>query len=301
VDLNGFTGNDRLLVFARRVAPVQINYLGYPGTIGADYMDYIIADSTVIPPEHRAYYDEKIVYLPHSFQANDSSKEISDRFFTRAELGLPDGAFVFCSFNNSFKITPDLFDIWMRLLGTVQNSVLWLSETNPTAAGNLVHEAVKRGVSPDRLIFAPRTQNLADHLARHRQADLFLDSFYFNAHTNASNALWAGLPVLTRLGENFAGRVAASLLNAVGLPELITLNHADYEALAIELATQPERLAAIRRKLALNRTTHPLFDTARFTRNIEAAYSKMYIRYLAGLAPSTSSWTDPLHEPATLP
>ncbi len=192
---------------------------------------------------------------------------------------------MFCCFNNSYKITPDLFAIWMRLLHTVEGSVLWLLEGNATAARNLRLEAGKRGIAPERLVFAPRMA-LADHLARQRQADLFLDTFYYNAHTTASDALWAGLPVLTCLGDTFAGRVAASLLTAVGLPELITHSHAEYESLALALATRPEQLAALRQKLAVNRTTQPLFDTARFTRHIEAAYRKMHARYQSGLSPT---------------
>jgi protein O-GlcNAc transferase len=262
-----------------------VNYLGFAGTLGADYMDYLIADATVIPQEHRQYYDEKIVYLPHSFQVNNTGREISERSFTRVELGLPDDAFVFCCFNHNYKITPDLFDVWMRLLHAVGGSVLWLSGGSATAARNLRLEAEKRGISSDRLVFAPRMKDLADHLARYRQADLFLDTFYYNAHTTASDALWAGLPVLTCLGDTFAARVAASLLNAISLPELITRNHAEYEALALELATQPERLAALRQKLAANRTTQPLFDTTRFTSDIEKAYSMMHERSRAGLTP----------------
>jgi predicted O-linked N-acetylglucosamine transferase (SPINDLY family) len=207
---------------------------------------------------------------------------ISDRHFSRAELGLPDDSFVFCCFNNNYKITPDLFDIWMRLLHTVQGSTLWLFKGDETAANNLRREAGKRGISADRLVFAPRME-MADHLARHRQADLFLDTFYYNAHTTASDALWAGLPVLTCLGNTFAGRVAASLLHAVGLPELITQTHDEYEALARELATHPAKLAALREKLAVNRATQPLFDTARFTRDIEKAYIMMHERWQKGL------------------
>ena len=284
IDLNGHTQGARTDVFALRPAPVQVNYLGYPGTMGASYIDYLIADTTVIPTEHQAYYDEKIIYLPHSYQVNDSTKVISDRSFSRAELGLPENAFVLCCFNNSYKITPDLFTIWMRLLRAVEGSVLWLLEANTTAVRNLRLEAGKHGVSTERLVFAPRMA-LADHLARHRQADLFLDTFYYNAHTTASDALWAGLPVLTCLGDAFAGRVAASLLTAVGLPELITHSRAEYESLALGLATQPEQLAAIRKKLAANRTTQPLFDTARFTRHIENACIKMYERYQSALSP----------------
>jgi len=284
IDLGGHTKDARTGVFSLRPAPVQVNYLGYPGTMGADYIDYLIADHTLIPQEQRRYYDEKIVYLPHSYQANDSTKMISDRSFCRAELGLPDDAFVYCCFNNSYKITPDLFDIWMRLLRAVPGSVLWLLEGNEAVVQNLRLEAEKRDVSPHQLVFAPRME-LADHLARHRQADLFLDTLYYNAHTTASDALWAGLPVLTCLGDSFAGRVAASLLNAIGLSELIAHSHEEYEALALELATQSDRLATLRRKLATNRTTQPLFDTARFTRCIEEAYLKMHERYQSGASP----------------
>jgi predicted O-linked N-acetylglucosamine transferase (SPINDLY family) len=203
----------------------------------------------------------------------------------RAELGLPDGAFVFCCFNHNYKITPDVFDIWMRLLRATDGSVLWLSGGNAAATRNLGLEAEKRGVSRERLVFAPRVEKLADHLARYRQADLFLDTFYYNAHTTASDALWAGLPVLTCLGDSFAGRVAASLLHAIGLPELITHTHDEYEALALELARQPERLGALRRKLAANKTTQPLFDTTDFTRHIEHAYRMMHERHRAGMPP----------------
>ena len=285
IDLNGFTNNARTGIFALRPAPVQVNYLGYPGTLGADYYDYMIADSTVIPPEHVAYYNEKIAYLPHTFQVNNTTREISDRSFSRAELGLPVDSFVFCCFNHNYKITPDLFDIWMRLLRGVSASVLWLSGGNAAAGRNLRREAERRDISPDRLIFAPRVESLADHLARYRQADLFLDTFYYNAHTTASDALWAGLPVLTSLGNTFASRVAAGLLTAVGLPELVARSHAEYETLALELATQTGRLATIRRKLAENRSTQPLFDTELFTRNIENAYLLMQERHQAGIPP----------------
>jgi predicted O-linked N-acetylglucosamine transferase (SPINDLY family) len=285
VDLNGFTKGARTGIFAMRPAPVHVNYLGYPGTLGADYMDYLIADATVIPPEQRQYYSEKIVQLPHTFQVNNTTREISDKPFSRAELGLPDGAFVFCCFNHNYKITPDAFDIWMRLLRSVTGGVLWLSGGNTAAVRNLRLEAEKRGIAPRRLVFAPRMESLAEHLARYRRADLFLDTFYYNAHTTASDALWAGLPVLTRQGDTFASRVAASLLKAVGLPELITHGPAEYENLALELATSPERLAVLREKLAVNRTTLPLFDTVRFTRDIEKAYLTMHERYQAGLAP----------------
>jgi predicted O-linked N-acetylglucosamine transferase (SPINDLY family) len=285
VDLNGFTANARTAIFARRPAPVQVSHLGYPGTMGAGFIDYIIGDRTVIPREHLPCYTEQVVHLPHTYWFNDSTKQISDRTFSRAELGLPDEAFVFCCFNNSYKLTPDAFDIWMRLLKQVDGSVLWLLQGNAAATGNLRAEAARRGISPERLVFAPRMA-LADHLARHRQADLFLDTFHYNAHTTTSDALWAGLPVVTCLGATFAGRVAASLLNAVGLAELVTRSHEEYEALAIDLARDARRLKDIKARLAENRLTWPLFDTALFTRHIEAAYTAMWARHRSGVAPA---------------
>jgi len=284
VDLKGYTRRARTGVFALRPAPVQVSYLGYPGTMGAPVIDYLIADPTLIPPEHQQYYDEKIAYLPHSYQANDSTKQISESTLGRADHGLPEDAFVFCCFNNNNKITPDVFDVWMRLLHEVKKSVFWLFAGNATAIRNLWVEAERRGIARDRLVFAPRMA-LADHLARHRAADLFLDTFHFNAHTTASDALWAGLPVLTCLGQAFAGRVAASLLTAIDIPELIARSHDEYESLALNLATHPEHLAAIRQKLAENRSARPLFDTPRFTRHIEQAYLKMYERHQAGSPP----------------
>jgi protein O-GlcNAc transferase len=284
VDLKGLTDDARPGVFAFRAAPVQVGYLGYPGTMGASYIDYLIADSTVVPPEGRAGYSEKIACLPDSYQVNGSGRDSLDATFTRAELGLPRTGFVFACFNNNYKITPGVFDLWMRLLSSVPGSVLWLFEGNSTASANLRKEAAKRGISPDRLVFAPR-MDLGEHLARQRAADLFLDTFHYNAHTTASDALWAGLPVVTRLGETFAGRVAASLLHAVGLPELVTRSAAQYEALALDLATHPEKLAALRARLAQNRLACPLFDTARFARNVEALYSKMWERHRFGLPP----------------
>ncbi len=284
IDLKGFTGNARTGIFALRPAPVQVNYLGYPGTMGAPYMDYLIADPTLIPLEHQPYYTEKIAYLPDSYQVNDSHRQISARLYTRSEVGLPEAGFVFCCFNNNYKITPVVFDIWMQLLKQVEGSVLWLYEGNPWATQNLLSEAAKRGVAPERLVFAKR-MDLPEHLARHRLADLFLDTFYCNAHTTASDALWAGLPVLTLLGDTFAGRVAASLLNAIGLPELITHTHDEYKTLALALATQPDKLALLRQQLAKNRTTQPLFNTERYTRHIEEAYTRMWQRHQEALVP----------------
>ena len=234
--------------------------------------------------EYQEHYSEKIVYLPNSYQVNDRKRRIADQKFTKAGLGLPERGFVFCCFNNSYKITPDTFDVWMRILKRVDGSVLWLLEDHPAATSNLRKEAFARGVSAERLIFAKRMP-LAEHLARHRAADLFIDTLPYNAHTTASDALWAGLPVLTCMGESFAGRVAASLLNAIGLPELITQSQEQFEILAIELATNKERLTALKRKLETNRLTTPLFDTELFTRHIESAYVKMYDRYQADLPP----------------
>jgi protein O-GlcNAc transferase len=284
VDLNGLTQGARANVLACRPAPIQVNYLGYPGTMGADYIDYIIADRIVIPPEQQRFYSEKVVYLPHCYQVNDDKREIGDAIRSRSQAGLPETGFIFCSFNNSFKITPPVFDIWMRLLRAVDGSVLWLLEGSAGVPDNLRREAQARCVSPDRLIFAPRV-DLGQHLARHRVADLFLDTVPYNAHTTASDALWAGLPVVTCVGSTFAGRVAASLLTAIGLPELITRSMDEYEALASQLACEPHRLAQIQMKLASHRDTYPLFDTRRFARDLEAAYVSMWERHQLGAAP----------------
>jgi protein O-GlcNAc transferase len=284
VDLKGFTQDNRFRIFAHRCAPVQVSYLGYPGTTGASYMDYMIADKVVIPAEAQIHFTEKVVYLPHSYQVNDSKRTISDRVFTREEVGLPATGFVFCCFNNNYKILPQVFDGWMRILQAVPGSVLWLFEDNPAVVGNLRREAMARGVASERLVFAQRLP-LDQHLARHRLADLFLDTLPVNAHTTASDALWAGLPVLTRLGESFAARVAASLLHAVGLPELVTQSTAEYEALAITLAQDPARLQALRDKLIAQKPQSPLFNARQFARDIEAAYVAMHERHQQGLPP----------------
>ena len=284
VNLNGYFGEARQTVFAHHPAPIQVNYLGFPGTLGANYMDYIIADPFVIPPESRQFYVEKVVYLPNTYQANDSKRLIADQKFSRKELGLPESGFIFCCFNNNYKITPETFDGWMRILKAVDNSVLWLIEDNARAVSNLKSEASKRGISPDRIIFASRLP-LPEHLARHQVADLFLDTLPYNAHTTASDALWAGLPILTCIGNTFPGRVAASLLNAIGLNELITYSQEQYESLAIELATHPQKLQLIKNRLHANRLTKPLFNTALFTKHLEAAYTQMYQRYREHLVP----------------
>jgi predicted O-linked N-acetylglucosamine transferase (SPINDLY family) len=284
VDLKGFTQHARTGIFARRPAPLQVNYLGFPGTMGAGYIDYMIADDTLVPQSHQQDYSEKIIYLPGSYQVNDAKRAISEKRFSRGDVGLKDGCFVFCCFNSGYKILPATFDCWMRLLKQVDGSVLWLLESNATAADNLRKEAARRGLDPGRLVFAPRMQP-ADHLARHRCADLFLDTLPYNAHTTASDALWSGLPVLTQIGETFAGRVAASLLKAAGLPELIVSTAQDYERLAVELAASPERLAAIKGRLAGERRRAPLFDTPLATLHIERAYRAIHERLQAGLPP----------------
>jgi protein O-GlcNAc transferase len=284
INLNGYFGWHRMGVFAQRSAPIQVNYLGFPGTLGARYIDYIVADPHVIPEDHQSFYKEKVAYLPNCYQANDNKKTIGSHVFTRQECELPDRGFVFCCFNNNYKIVPEIFDLWMQILLKLGDSVLWLFEDNQSSATNLRKEAATRGVNPERLIFARRIP-LQDHLARHRLADLFLDTLPYNAHTTASDALWAGLPVLTQIGETFAGRVAASLLTAIGLPELITRSPQAYVDLAVELATNPEKLAGIRSKLVGNRLTTPLFNTQLFTRHLEASYRAMYERYQAGLPP----------------
>src|SRR6516165_5113525 len=285
VDLMGFTQDAHTNIFAYRPAPIQVNYLGYPGTIGASFIDYIIGDKTLFTLVDAAVYSEKLVQLPDSYQPNDRKRQISTKAFTRREAGLPDNKFVFCCFNNSYKISPQTFGCWMRILKCVEGSVLWLRAENQTAIANLKTEAQTRGIESARLVFANRVPQLSDHLARLRLADLFLDTLPFNAHTTASDALWAGLPVLTQIGSTFAGRVAASVLKAINLPELITHSPEEYEALAIELALNKEKLRRIQEKLARNRLTTPLFDTPLYTKHLEAAYEAMYQRYQAGLPP----------------
>jgi predicted O-linked N-acetylglucosamine transferase (SPINDLY family) len=286
INLNGYFGRERQRVFSFRPCPIQVSYLGFPGTLGAPYIDYILADPQVIPESHHAFYTEKVVRLPDTYQVNDRKRVIAQRVPTRAELGLPAAGFVFCCFNNNYKITPRTFDIWMRLLSGVPGSVLWLLEGNAAAVRNLRQEAQRRGVNPERLVFAPR-MNLPEHLARHRQADLFVDTLPCNAHTTASDALWAGLPLLTCTGGTFAGRVSASLLHAAGLPELVTDSLDAYEARARELATAAGELAAIRARLERNRSTCPLFDTERFRRHIESAYITMWERWQRGMPPAS--------------
>jgi predicted O-linked N-acetylglucosamine transferase (SPINDLY family) len=284
VNLNGYFGWGRNGVFANRPAPIQVNYLGFPGTLGGDFVDYIIADTRVLPPADHAHFSEKIVTLPDCYQPNDSKRARPEAPPTRAAAGLPDGAFVFCSFNNNYKLTPAMFDRWMRILRRVDRSVLWLLEGNRAVADNLRREATARGIDAARIVFAPRVPPI-EHLARHRLADLFLDTQPYNAHTTASDALWMGLPVLTASGATFAGRVATSLLAAAGLPELVMPSLDAYEDEAVRLAQDPAALGVIEDRLAANRTLCPLFDTDRYRRHLEVAYEAMWQRHLSGAAP----------------
>ena len=284
INLNGYFGQLRQGVFAYKPAPIQVNYLGFPGTLGAPYIDYLIADKIVLPETSKEFYTEKIVYLPNSYQANDNQREVAQKEFSRSELGLPENSFIFCCFNNSYKITPLTFKLWTKILSKVPNSILWLLVDNPVTKKNLINEACKFGIDSNRLVFTGRLTP-AEHLARHSVADLFLDTLPYNAHTTCSDALWSHLPVITLVGNTFPGRVSASLLHAIGMPELITNSEEEYEALAIALATDPPRLKIIKKELENNRLTMPLFDSHLFTKNIEKAYIKMYERNQQNLPP----------------
>ena len=284
IDLNGYTASNRMGILACRPAPLQVAYLGYPATTGTPFIDYLIGDCFVTPPEAADCFTEKIIQLPECYLVNDSTREIAPQVPSRTDVGLPPDGFVFCCFNNNYKITPPVFDVWMRLLAAVDRSVLWVVVGTEAAKENLRCAARERSVDPERLVFAPRVSP-EDHLARHRLADLFLDTLPYNAHTTASEALWAGLPLITCLGSNFAGRVGGSLLHAIGLPDLVTRSLDEYEALARKLATDPRALGAIKSRLWSNRATHPLFDTKRFARNIEKAYMAIWARHTRGEGP----------------
>ena len=286
VDLSGYTQDSRTDMFAYRPAPLQVNYLGYPGTLGVEYMDYILADRVVIPDADHCYYREKVVCLPGSYLPADATLTVADRTPAREEFGLPESGVVFCSFNHAYKINPTMFAAWMRILKGCPGSVLWLMSLNSTAEPNLRKEAAARGIDPSRLVFAIRVPKVEDHLARYRLADLFLDTIPYNAHTTACDALFVGLPVLTCLGSAFPGRVAASLLNAVGMPELITQTMEEYEKLALHLAHNPDKLANIRKKLQVNLAASQLYDTGGYCRNLEAAYTVMWERYQHGQEPA---------------
>ena len=285
VDLHGYMEGGRSGILAFRPAPIQINYFGYPGTLGADFIHYIVGDEVVIPENQKINYSENIIYLPNCYMPQDNTRLISNKLSARSDYGLPASGFIFCCFNNSYKISPQEFDIWMRLLTKVKGSVLWLIKSNKWSEANLRREAIKRGVDPNRLVFAEKLP-VDEHLGRLKLADLFLDTFNFNAHTSASDALWAGVPVVTKIGKGFAARVAGSLLTAVELPELITTSEEEYEALALSFATDPDKLSRLKKKLAENRTSTPLFDTVSYIKNLEKAYMESYQRYADGLPPS---------------
>ena len=284
VDLNGYFGRFRQGLFARRPAPVQVNYLGFPGTLGSRCYDYLIADRHVIPAADDRHYVERIVRLPDTYQPNDPTRAIASEGPSRREAGLPDDAFVFCCFNNNYKITPHVFAVWLRLLREIEGSVLWLLEDNADAVGNLRRACVQHGVDARRLVFAPRVPPDA-HLARHRLADLFVDTLPYGAHTTASDALWAGLPLVTVHGTTFPGRVAAGLLHAADLPELITRDLDHYAALSLALARDPSRLRALRDRLVSHRHRCPLFDTDRHRRHLESAFATMHRRSEEGAPP----------------
>lgn len=284
VDLKGYTADMRAGILAEGCAPVQMNWLGYPGTMGASFIHYIIADHTLIGANDLRHYAEKVIWLPDTYQCNDGKRPLAQDLFTRTDCGLPEDGFVYCCFNNNYKILPATFDVWMRVLARVPNSVLWLLEDNPNVAANLKAEAVKRGIAAQRLVFAKR-MSVVEHMARHKLADLFLDSRPYNAHTTTSDALWAGVPVLTCPGRSFPARVAASLLHAVGLPELIVPCERAYEEEAVALAQDSVRLSSLRTRLETSRSTAPLFDCARFARHLEHAYKEAMRRHWQGEAP----------------
>jgi predicted O-linked N-acetylglucosamine transferase (SPINDLY family) len=286
VDLMGFTGEHRSEVLARRPAPIQVNYLGYPGTMGADYIDYIIVDDYLVPATERANYHEQLVYMPECFQANDGKRPQSERMPSRADMGLPDDAFVWSSFNSSAKLNPPLFDVWCRLLQAVPDSILWIIANDAHAETNLRNEAESRGIDATRLVFARRLL-YSEHLARLALADIALDTYPFNGGATTSDALWMGVPVITCSGRSMAARMSGSLLHAVNLPELIAANLVDYEQLAISLATNPEQLEALRGRLRSARTASALFDTGLFRRRIESAYIAMWERYSRNEPPTT--------------
>ena len=290
VNLNGYCGLGRMGAFARRPSPVQVNYLAFPATLGADYIDYILADRFVIPESESQYYSEQVAYLPDSYQINDTYRAPAAARPDRASQSLPDSAFVYCNFNQSYKLTPQVFAVWMQILAAAPGSVLWLLEINPDFAENMKQEALRHGVAPDRLVFA-KPVPLEQHLARIGLADLFLDTLPYNAHTTGSDSLRAGVPLLTCRGTTFAGRVATSLLHAIGLPELITENWEDYRRLAVKLAHDPALLRIMRDKLAHNRSRAPLFDTDRFRRHIEVAYTTMLEIHRSGENPRSFAVT----------
>jgi predicted O-linked N-acetylglucosamine transferase (SPINDLY family) len=286
VDLAGYTDSSKPEILALQPAPLRVSYLGMPATLGGNLIDYRLTDAATTPPETTTCWPEKLVYLPDTFFIYNDQEEIADTRPIRDAHNLPEGGFVFCCFNSSYKIEPDVFGVWMRLLHEVSGSVLWLVDGGDALKRNLRREASLRGIDPQRIIFAPRLP-VADYLARYACADLFLDTFYYNAGTTAADALWAGLPVLTRTGSTMASRQGASIVRAAGLPELVAPDQAAYEATALRLARQPQELAALRERLVRDRRACPLFDTARRVRELDRAFEMMWQRHLAGLQPES--------------
>lgn len=284
IDLMGHTRDSRLGLFRNRLAPVHLSYVGFPGTTGANFIDYLVGDPTVIPPEHRQAYSERVFYMPHTYLPNDNTLAISDKPTTRADFNLPEDAFVLCCFNNNYKISPREFDIWMRVMHQAENSVLWMLKSNTFSEANLRKEAAARGIDPARIIVGDKVPH-PEHMARHRHADIFIDTFNYNAHTTAFEALWAGLPVVTKIGQQFSARVAASMLTSIGLPELITDSDAAYEALILDLATSPAKVQALKDKLAIQRNAQPFFDTESYTRAFENGLRQVHARARDGMAP----------------
>ena len=284
IDENCFTSNGRTELFQNRLAGIQINFLGYPGTSGADFIDYIVADKIVIPKENKKYFTEKIIYMPHCYQPNDNLRKISSDKKTRKDFNLPEKSFVLCCFNQTYKISLFEFKIWMKILSKIEHSVLWLLKSNHWAEQNLLQEAKRNNINPNRIIFAERISQ-SEHLARHKHADIFIDTFNYNAHTTASDALWAGLPIVTKKGNQFAARVASSLLNSVDLNELICENEKEYENLILELSNNPSKLETIKKKLSNNKSKKNLFDTERYTKNFELGLKKVYDLFQAEKQP----------------
>ena len=284
IDLQGYTDKHRVNIFANRAAPLQVNYLGYPGSMGVDFIDYIIADKNLIPDDNQKFFSEKIIFLPHQYQVQNNELQISEITPTKKDLGLPEDYFVYCAINNTYKISPKMFDIWMRLLGKVEKSVLWLLDNNPSSRQNLINEAKSRGIEKDRLVFSKRTTN-ENYLAQFKHADVYLDTFVYNAGATASNALFMGVPVITKIGKSYTARMASSLLRSIDLPELITTSPEDYEKLAFELSTNPEKLKKIKNKLAVNRIKKPLFNTEMFTLYFEKGLEQIFDNYIKGKDP----------------
>jgi predicted O-linked N-acetylglucosamine transferase (SPINDLY family) len=289
VDLTGHTRGGRLGILAFRPAPLQLNFLGFAGTSGASYVDYLIADRVAIPEDLEGFFSERIIRMPHSFLPNDDRQPIAGESPRRRDLGLPESGFVFCAFNNTYKLNPAMFDVWTRILRATPGSVLWLRDGDPAVRANLTREAAARGIGPERLVFAPRLSSMDEHLARYRRADLFLDTLPYGAHATARDALWAGLPVLTCLGSTLASRVAGSLLTGLGVPELVTSNLEDYAARALEYAGSPAPLAKIRATLTDRKPAAPAFDTDLYRRHLETAYRMIWERHQTGAPPAALS------------